>query len=271
MSPLVCLLVVSKSGFVCLLVKVEATVIFTSERSMEVRVEVWAENPSTGEVRRTNKAILWYVAVPVDEETAAGHLKSQPVPPLSSNLQLRKEVYEAAKKRYDAQKAERAQAHELPGGTSLVALQPDTTVPHSPAASQSSLQHLILPSECFANGIAQGGVVMKLMDTVAGVAAVRHCHNRHVVTASLDAIDFHAPVMNGSLVTITGQVTHTSKRSLEIKVVVFTENAVTGERKVKPSWLFVAYMYLTTSLLALMYNCVNTRAALSTGMRSVLN
>ncbi|XP_065176340.1 cytosolic acyl coenzyme A thioester hydrolase-like isoform X1 [Sycon ciliatum] len=212
--------------------QITANVVFTSERSMEVRVEVWAENASKGQRRLTNQAILWYVAVPMDKETSAGHLKSQPVPPLPSNLKLRKEVAAAAKERYEMQKAQRAQAQELPGDTKLVALQPESdAVASSPAASQSSLQHVILPSECFANSIAQGGVIMKLMDTLAGVTAARHCRSPAVVTASLDAIDFHAPVLNGNLVTVTGRVTHTSKRSMEIEVIVFADNAFTGERK----------------------------------------
>eukprot|EP00121_Abeoforma_whisleri_P011475 Awhi_evm1s10584 len=37
--------------------------------------------------------------------------------------------------------------------------------------SMSTLVHCVLPSDCLAGNIANGGVVMKLMDTVAGITA----------------------------------------------------------------------------------------------------
>ena len=42
-------------------------------------------------------------------------------------------------------------------------------------------------------GNVHGGVIMKLIDTAAGVAAVRHARS-NVVTASIDRLDFHHPV-----------------------------------------------------------------------------
>lgn len=40
------------------------------------------------------------------------------------------------------------------------------------------------------------GVTMKLMDEVAGIVAVRHCKT-NVVTASVDAINFHRKIKKG--------------------------------------------------------------------------
>ena len=42
-------------------------------------------------------------------------------------------------------------------------------------------------------GNVHGGVIMKLIDTASGVAAVRHARS-NVVTASIDRLDFHHPV-----------------------------------------------------------------------------
>ena len=44
---------------------------------------------------------------------------------------------------------------------------------------------------------------MKLMDEVAGIVAARHC-NTNIVTASVDAINFHRKIMKGE-----GDVTKT--------------------------------------------------------------
>lgn len=40
------------------------------------------------------------------------------------------------------------------------------------------------------------GVTMKLMDEVAGIVAARHC-NTNIVTASVDAINFHRKIKKG--------------------------------------------------------------------------
>lgn len=37
---------------------------------------------------------------------------------------------------------------------------------------------------------------MKLMDEVAGIVAARHC-NTNIVTAAVDAINFHRKIKNG--------------------------------------------------------------------------
>ena len=75
----------------------------------------------------------------------------------------------------------------------------------------------MLPSDCTSTGIVFGGVVMKLMDNAAGIAASRHCRS-NVVTASLDALDCMALIHNGDLVHVTATPLFTSSRSLEIEV-----------------------------------------------------
>ena len=49
--------------------KLQARVTFTSTHSIEVTADVWAENLTTGEVRKTNQATLWYVAIEVPDES----------------------------------------------------------------------------------------------------------------------------------------------------------------------------------------------------------
>jgi acyl-coenzyme A thioesterase 7 len=58
---------------------------------------------------------------------------------------------------------------------------------------------------------------------VAGIVAVKHCRS-NVVTASVDAMDFHTPVHNGSLLSLYAWPTYTSERSIEITVAVFAES-----------------------------------------------
>jgi uncharacterized protein (TIGR00369 family) len=80
------------------------------------------------------------------------------------------------------------------------------------------------------SGNVHGGVIMKLIDTVAGVAAVRHART-NVVTASIDRLDFHHPVFVGDVLTLRASLNHVGRSSMEVGVRVETENPRTGERR----------------------------------------
>ena len=79
-------------------------------------------------------------------------------------------------------------------------------------------------------GNVHGGVIMKLIDTAAGVAAVRHARS-NVVTASIDRLDFHHPVFVGDLLTLRANLNLVGRTSMEIGVRVETENPMTGVRR----------------------------------------
>ena len=79
-----------------------------------------------------------------------------------------------------------------------------------------------------AAGNVHGGTIMKMVDEVAGVAAVRHCGTR-VVTAALDRMTFTQPVYVGQLVTVKATVNATWRTSMEVGVRVESENVRTGE------------------------------------------
>jgi acyl-CoA hydrolase len=71
-------------------------------------------------------------------------------------------------------------------------------------------------------GTVHGGVVMKLVDDVAGVVAQRHSGGA-AVTASMDEMDFLSPVRVGDLVHAEAQVNWTGKSSMEVGVRVLAE------------------------------------------------
>ena len=79
-------------------------------------------------------------------------------------------------------------------------------------------------------GNVHGGVIMKLIDTASGVAAVRHARS-NVVTASIDRLDFHHPVFVGDLLTLRANLNLVGRTSMEIGVRVETENPITGVRR----------------------------------------
>ena len=94
--------------------------------------------------------------------------------------------------------------------------------------SISILSQVMIPKDASHYGNVHGGVIMKLIDEVAFVAASRHSH-RNVVTASIDSLNFENPVHIGDLVSLRAQINYVGTTSMEIEVNVKTERLKTGE------------------------------------------
>jgi acyl-CoA hydrolase len=97
------------------------------------------------------------------------------------------------------------------------------------AESQSSLVRWMSIGDANSAGFVHGGVVMKMCDEAAGVAAVRHC-GRRVVTAAMDRMTFILPVNVGALLTCSATVNAVWRSSMEVGVRVEAENPRTGEK-----------------------------------------
>ena len=206
--------------------QLQAAVTYTSPHSIEVTVDVWAENILTGNRRHTNTATLWYVAFPVPTKDMA---KVAPVPQLKG---LSSEEANAGLKRYKDQKSSRDQSQSRQGLIHLSTYHPFSEAPeHTVFGSQTTLATLVLPSDCAGSTYLMGGALMKMMDNASGICAARHCRSG-VVTACLDAIDFHSPVLNGEVVFCTARLVFTSAKSMEIEVITEAEGLKPGSRRV---------------------------------------
>jgi acyl-CoA hydrolase len=96
--------------------------------------------------------------------------------------------------------------------------------------SRMILAHQMLPHDANAAGNVHGGVIMKHIDSAAGVVAIRHARS-NAVTASIDRLDFHHPVFVGDLLIIYASLNMVGRTSLEVGVRVEAENIVTGVRR----------------------------------------
>jgi uncharacterized protein (TIGR00369 family) len=99
-------------------------------------------------------------------------------------------------------------------------------------AKQSSviMAQQMNPQDANPAGNVHGGVIMKLIDTAAGVVASRHAR-ANVVTASIDRLDFLHPVFVGDFVTLMASVNYVGRTSMEIGVRVESENVITGTKR----------------------------------------
>lgn len=111
-------------------------------------------------------------------------------------------------------------------------------VPRPVRDSQSEMTEIVLPNDANPLVALLGGRLMHWIDLAGAMAAHRHSRN-HVVTASVDHIDFLVPVRVGDLVIARSSVNRVFHTSMEVGVKVFVENYITDTAQ------HVASAYLT--------------------------
>jgi len=89
--------------------------------------------------------------------------------------------------------------------------------------SKSEMIELVLPNDTNQLGVLLGGRLMHWIDLAGALAAHRHS-NHHAVTASMDHIDFLAPVEMGDFVVLKSSVNRAFRTSMAVGVKVFAEN-----------------------------------------------
>lgn len=111
----------------------------------------------------------------------------------------------------------------------------------NPSHSLTIMTQLIFPSDTNHYDTMFGGRLVEYMDKAAAIAAMRHARTRSV-TASMDSIDFLAPIMVGEVIEVKAFVTWTHRSSMEIYVAVTSENLFSGEKRnnVQAFFTFVA-------------------------------
>lgn len=106
------------------------------------------------------------------------------------------------------------------------------------AESQSERTEIVFPADSNALGNLFGGRLMQYIDLVGAVAASRHARAL-TVTASMDHLDFVAPVRVGELLILKASVNRAFKSSMEVGVRVMVEDV--GEQRLR----HVSSAYLT--------------------------
>src|SRR5579884_3553101 len=98
------------------------------------------------------------------------------------------------------------------------------------AESQSEMSEVVLPNDANPLGNLLGGRLMHLIDIAGALAAHRHARS-YVVTASMDHIDFVAPVHVGDLLILKSSVNRAFNTSMEVGVKCYVENYIAGTRR----------------------------------------
>ena len=91
------------------------------------------------------------------------------------------------------------------------------------AKNRITISEVMLPSQTNVAGNVHGGEIMKIMDSAAYAAARRYAR-ANVVTARVDELVFHQPIMIGDLVVCTADISFVGHSSMEVMVNVTVED-----------------------------------------------
>lgn len=121
----------------------------------------------------------------------------------------------------------------------------ESLVRRSVAESQSERSEIIFPADANALGNLFGGRLMQYIDLVGAVAASRHARAT-TVTASMDHLDFVAPVHVGDLLILKASVNRAFRTSVEVGVKAMVED-VREQRLKHVSSAYLTYVAVDSS------------------------
>ena len=102
--------------------------------------------------------------------------------------------------------------------------------PKRPSESATEMVQVVLPNDANPLGFILGGTVMHLIDIAGAIACHRHTRTL-LVTAAVDGLQFLHPIKVGDLIILKSRVTAVWETSLEVEVEVFSEETLTGIRR----------------------------------------
>src|ERR1700738_2688239 len=106
----------------------------------------------------------------------------------------------------------------------------ELVVERTVAEEQSERSEIVLPADSNAIGSLFVGRLMQYIDLVGAMAASRHAR-AIVVTASMDHLDFVAPVRVGELLILKASVNRAYRTSMEVGVRAMVEDV--SEQKLR--------------------------------------
>ena len=105
------------------------------------------------------------------------------------------------------------------------------------AQNKLIISQVMMPNQTNPSGNIYGGDIMKMMDSAA-YAVTRKYARCNVVTARVDELEFHLPILVGDLVTCTAEIVFVGHSSMEVTVNVDVEDL---DQEGKPQRALTAY------------------------------
>lgn len=99
-------------------------------------------------------------------------------------------------------------------------------------------RQLVQPNHTNNYDMAHGGNVLKWMDVVGALSAMRFA-GETCVTARMDQVNFHLPIPRGDTALIESYVYDAGRTSVKVRIKAFKEDPLTGERELTTESYFV--------------------------------
>ena len=96
--------------------------------------------------------------------------------------------------------------------------------------SKTEQVHLVQTADLNGAGRLFGGVLLKMIDEVAAIVAMRHTGRKSVTTVAIDNLNFKAAAFNNDLIVLIGYITYTGRTSPEVRVDTYVER-IDGMRR----------------------------------------
>ncbi len=106
------------------------------------------------------------------------------------------------------------------------------------AKTEMRIAEMVFPNHTNSNDQLFGGYALSLMDKLAFIVSSRYAR-LPMVTASSEKVDFHSPVREGDLIEFVGRVLRVGRTSVRVGIEMFSENLLSGERKLCTTGEFV--------------------------------
>lgn len=97
-----------------------------------------------------------------------------------------------------------------------------------PSESAITTARLMMPTDANVLGNVFGGAIMRYMDEVAAIAAWKHA-GTNAVTASIDRMNFYAPVYVGNVLILKASVNFVGHTSMEVGVRIEAQDTKSGK------------------------------------------
>ncbi|MBI3859994.1 MAG: acyl-CoA thioesterase [Thaumarchaeota archaeon] len=108
--------------------------------------------------------------------------------------------------------------------------------------SELTTVRLMMPTDANVLGNVFGGAIMRYMDEVAAIVAWRHA-GKNCVTASIDRMNFYAPVYVGNILVLKAAVNYVGNTSMEIGVRIEAMNP-TSKKSTHTGSCYLTYVAL---------------------------
>jgi acyl-CoA hydrolase len=190
-----------------------ARVEYVGRTSLEVGVRVYSESATTGKRHVTLSSHLAFVAI--DEMAHPRPVEARIVPADAGEVG----VVEAAQARRETRRARLASRAERAREVA------DETEGFRWRFEQ---RRFVFPEDALHGTLMFAGRLLFTLDEAAGILAVRYAR-APLATASIDALEFYAPIRVGEMLTLRGALTRVGTRSMEIGIQVLAEAAFTED------------------------------------------